>query len=129
MSNIQTLDQKITVIEKQGLFELHFEVTGHQRVPLIVELAFRTGGELTGSFQERTAGDGAKVWLLKEGAGRYRVGEDIIEFGPGLSEHQNLNISGGPSYDAHGAIMKVVGTRVYITGFTPFQKVITIKGA
>ena len=127
MSNIQTLDQKVTVVEKQGAFELHFDVTGHDRVPLTVELTFRPGGELGGSLQELAARDGNKVFLLKEGTGRYRVGDDVIEFGPGQAEHQSP-IPSGPSYAAHGATLRAAGTCVYITGFTPFKNVITIKG-
>lgn len=126
MSNIQTLDQKVTVIEQDGKFELHFDITGHNRVPFVVELAFRAGGELTGALQEAATRDGAKVLFLKEGNLRYRVGEDIIEVGPGQAEHQMTNLS-GPSYAAHGASLKADGKCVYITGFTPFTNVITIS--
>lgn len=41
MSNIQTLDQKVTVTEKAGVGEFHFEITGHEHVPFLVEMAFR----------------------------------------------------------------------------------------
>ncbi len=126
MSNIQTLDQKVTVIENHAAFELHFDITGHDRVPFLVELAFRPGGELKGALQELPARDGGKAYLLKEGFGRYQVGDDAIEFGPGLAEHQFLNLS-GPSYVAHGAVLKAAGILVYITGFTPFQRVLMIR--
>jgi hypothetical protein len=125
MSNVQVLDQKVTVAENQGSFELHFDITGHSRVAYAVELAFRPGGEFTGALEEVTR-DNAKAYFLKEGVGRYRVGDDAIEFGPGQAEHQQINLS-GPSYAAHGAALRARGTCVYITGFTPFQKVVTIK--
>jgi hypothetical protein len=128
MSNVQTLDQKVTVVEKQGIFELHFDITGHERVPFLVELAFRPGGELGGSIQELTARDNTKVYLLREGMGRYRLGDATIEFGPGQAEHQFLNLS-GPSYRAHGAVLTAPGTCVYITGLTPFRRVIMIRAA
>jgi hypothetical protein len=127
MGNIQTLDQRVTIIEDSGRFELHFDISGHDRVPFLVELAFRTGGELTGTLQEVTTRDGDKVLLLKEGNLRYQAGNDIIEIGPGQAEHQMLNLS-GPSYAAHGATLRAAGKRVYITGFTPFQKTIMIRG-
>ena len=126
MSNVQVLDQKVTIAENQGTFELRFEITGHSRVPYAVELAFRPGGEFTGSLEEVTTRDNAKVYFLKDGVGRYRVGDDVIEFGPGQAEHQQINLS-GPSYAAHGATLRARGTCVYLTGFTPFQKVVTIK--
>jgi hypothetical protein len=128
MSNVQTLDQKVTVVEKQGIFELHFDITGHERVPFLVELAFRPGGELGGSIQELTARDNTKVYFLREGMGRYRLGADTIEFGPGQAEHQFLNLS-GPSYTAYGAILKAPGTCVCVTGLTPFRRVIMIRAA
>jgi hypothetical protein len=127
MSNVQTLDQKVTVVEEHGVCELRFDIMGHDRVPFLVELAFRPGGELGGSLQELTTRDNTKVYLLKEGTGRYKAGEDTIEFGPGQADHQMLNLS-GPSYAAHGATLRASGILVYITGYTPFQRVVTIKG-
>jgi hypothetical protein len=127
MSNVQTLDQKVSVVEKQGVFELHFEITGHDRVPYVVELAFRTGGELSGSFTELPGADNSKVFLLTSGMGTYRAGKDVVEFGPGEAAHRFLNLS-GHTYSAHGATLRADGTRVYITGFTPFRRVLTIRG-
>jgi hypothetical protein len=125
MSNIQVLDQRVAITEKQGVFELQFDIGGHDRVPYTIELAFRVGGQLDGSFQEVPSRDG-KVFLLKEGVGRYRVGNDVIEFGPGQADHQSFNLS-GHSYAAHGATLRAMGTCVYITGFTPFRRTLTIR--
>ena len=127
MSNVQVLDQKVTVVEKQGVFELHFDIGGREGVSYTVEFIFRAGGELTGSLQEVVGRDGAKAYMLKEGMGRYKVGEDVIEFGPGQAAHQSA-IPSGPSYASHGATLSILGTAVRITGFTPFKNVITIKG-
>ena len=126
MSNIQSLDQKITAVENQGGFELHFEITGHEHVPVAIEFAFRQGGEFQGSLEEITARDHEKVFLLKDGIARYGVGEDTIEFGPGEGAHRFIDFS-GPSYAAHGATLKPPGTRVYITGITPFKRVVTVR--
>jgi hypothetical protein len=127
MSNVQTLEQKVTVARKRDGFELQVDITGHDRVPYLVELAFRPGGELGGSLRELPAQDNGKAFLLTEGMGTYRVGDDRIEFGAGQADHQFLNFS-GHSYAAHGGTLRADGIRVYITGFTPFKKVITIRG-
>jgi len=135
MSNVQVLDQKVTIVEKQGAFELHLEITGHERVPYAVELAFRPGGRFGGAVQETTLGNRSledsavetKVLFLKEGTGSYTVGSDVIEFGPGQADHEFINLS-AHTYQAHGATLRATGARVYITGFTPFWKVITIRG-
>jgi hypothetical protein len=131
-SNVQVLDQKVTVVEKQGLFELHIEITGHNRVPYAVELAFRPGGQFGGAIREtalsgRFGGAEGKAFFLKEGMGTYRVGDDVIEFGPGQSDHEVINFS-GHTYQAHGAVLRAAGNCLYITGYTPFRKVITIRG-
>jgi hypothetical protein len=131
MSNVQVLDQKVTVVEKQGAFELHIEIAGHNRVPYAVELAFRPGGQFTGALQEspmivRAGSDQGRVLLLKEGMGAYRVGDDIIEFGPGQADHAVIDFS-GHTYQAHGAVLRTAGNCVYIAGYTPFRKVITIR--
>lgn len=132
MSNVQVLDQKVTVIEKEGRFELHIEVGGHNRVPYTVELAFRPGGQFGGAIQEtalvgRFGGGEGKASFLKEGMGTYRVGGDVIEFGPGQADHTMISLS-GHTYQAHGAQLRAAGSCVYITGFTPFKKVIAIRG-
>ena len=125
MSNVQVLDQKVTVVEKQGSFELHFDIAGHNRVPYTVELAFRPGGQLSGSLQELALATMRRP-LFKGGLGRYKVGDDVIEFGPGQADHELINLS-GQSYEAHGAALRTAGKCVYITGFTPFQKTITLR--
>jgi hypothetical protein len=131
MSNVQTLDQKVTVVEKQGAFELQIEITGHERVPYAVELAFRAGGQFGGVIRETAAGGRAgagesKITFLTAGMGTYHVGEDAIEFGPGQADHESVNLS-GHTYQAHGGSLRASGNCIYITGYTPFRKVITIR--
>src|SRR5205823_4745297 len=126
MGNIVSLDQNVTISENGGKFELHFDVSGATGVPVALELAFRPGGKLEGSIQESTR-TREKALILKAGIGRYRVGNDAIEFGPGQAEHEFLNLA-GPSYVAHGGTLKANGLTVYITGFTPFNRVLTIMG-
>jgi hypothetical protein len=118
VSNVQVLDQKVTIVEKPGGFELHIEITGHNRVPYAVELAFRPGGQFSGVPE--------KALFLKEGMGAYRVGDDVIEFGPGKAEHEVINLS-GHTYQAHGTTLRTAGNCLYITGYTPFQHTITIR--
>jgi len=125
MSNVQTLDQKVEIVEERGAFELRFDISGAERVPFVIELAFRSGGEFQGQFEE--AGTGAnRILFLKDGMGKYRLGEDAIEFGPGVAEHRFVNLS-GPSYAAHGATLAAGGDCAYIAGFTPFRRVVTVR--
>ena len=122
MSNIQSLDQRISLREVNGKFELEFKITGPERVPVTLEIALRPGGQLDGALTEKTKD---RVYLLRQGACRYTVGDDTLEFGPGEAQHEYLNMAGS-SYAAHGATLRTDGICVYITGFTPFERTLTV---
>jgi hypothetical protein len=121
MSEIKTLDQTVTITENDGVFELEFSVVGPAGVPVTIELSFRRGGKLEGVRQAQP-----NVFFLENNNGRYVVGEDSIEFGPGRAEHQRTSMEGA-SYSAHRGILRTGGDCVYITGHTPFREKITIK--
>lgn len=121
-SNIQTLDQRVTVTENAGAFDLAFDVGGHDRVPVTIELTFRRGGELEGVEPGSTRTDNH---FLRHGTGRYSVGDDVITFGPGQADHEMIRM-GEASYESFGATSQPNSYRVYITGFTPFRKTVTI---
>jgi hypothetical protein len=121
-SNIQTLDQKVTVTENSGTFELAFDIGGHDRVPVTIELTFRRGGDLEGIEPGATR---PNLHFLRQGMGRYVVGNDVITFGPGQADHEMIGM-GGTSNEANNGTSQQDGSRVYITGFTPFHKTLTI---
>jgi hypothetical protein len=115
-SNIQTLDAVVEITESSGKFSLTIALTGTAEVPVSIELAFRHGGKLTGV--EPIAGT-ADAYLLHQGTGRYTVGSDTIEFGPGRVEHTYTQV--------RGAVPKWDGQSVYLTGLTPFKTTLTIS--
>lgn len=119
MSEVKTLHQKITITEANGTFALAFDITGHNDVPVTIELCFRAGGQLTGIRRGTNS-------FLAEGMGAYRAGGDVIEFGPGRAAHQFINLDGA-SYTAHRGSAKPTGECVYLTGYTPFRETITIR--
>jgi hypothetical protein len=121
MSEIKTLDQTVTITEKNGIFELDFAVLGPAGVPVTIELNFRRGGKLEGVRQAQQ-----DLYFLEGNIGRYMVGDDNIEFGPGRMEHQRTSMEGA-SYSAHRGNLKPGGDCVYITGHTPFREKLTIK--
>ena len=114
-SEVQHANAQIIISEKDGVFELDFEVSGTENLPLAIEMAFRNGGSLTG-VEKSSHENGA--FLFKEGKGKYRFEDDEIEFGIGHVEHEWIRIRGG--------LEKPDGDCVYLTGFTPFKKKITI---
>jgi hypothetical protein len=114
-SNVQHLESVAEIIERDGKFELTLAITGTDRVPVAVELAFRHGGELHGVEALTKAQD---TYLLKSGSGQYVFGGQTIEFGPGQAEHTWTQL--------RGALPKWDGQSVYLTGFTPFKTTLTI---
>ena len=122
-SNIQTLQQKVTVTENAGAFELAFDVGGHDRVPVTIELSFRHDGTLEGIEPGTTR---PNLFFLRQGTGHFRVGEDVITFGPGQADHEMIRLEGA-SYEAPQRPSPPDRYKVYITGFTPFQKTLTIS--
>jgi hypothetical protein len=94
---------------------LEFSITGTDEVPVALELAFRHGGKLTGVTPVAHVND---AFLLSSGMGRYTVGEDTIEFGPGQASHTYTQV--------RGALPKWDGLSVYLTGLTPFKTTLTI---
>jgi hypothetical protein len=113
-SERQSLQAQITVSEKEGIFELGFDLKGTENVPLAIEFAFRKGGNLNGVEKLIDSG----TYLLKDGMAKYTFENDVIEFGPGKAEHSWTAI--------RGALPKPDGECVYITGFTPFSHQIKI---
>jgi hypothetical protein len=114
-SNVQRLETTVEITERDGVFSLAFSLTGTPDVPVTIELAFRHGGTLTGV--EPLGGNGTS-FLLPSGTGRYSVGDDTIEFGPGMRDHTYTQI--------RGALPKWDGQSVFVTGMTPFQHSLSI---
>ncbi len=114
-SNVQNLTAVVTITEQAGRFRLEFAVEGTAEVPVAIELAFRHGGKLEGVEPVKHMPD---AFLLRAGLGRYVLGDDTIEFGPGHVEHTYTQL--------RGALPKWDGQSVYLTGLTPFRTVVTI---
>jgi hypothetical protein len=114
-SEVQVQESVVTITETGGKFSLEISVGGTDHVPVSIELAFRAGGKLTGVEPLAGATD---AFLLKSGTGRYTVGDDTIEFGPGRVEHTYTQV--------RGALPKWDGLSVYLTGLTPFKTTLTI---
>jgi hypothetical protein len=91
-----------------------------------LELTFRPGGVLEGV--EPLAAPG--TFQLTDGTGRYSVGGDVIEFGPGSP----ADLDAPPVYNPGEAYRYLAGTnatdglKVYITGRTRGTFTLTLRG-
>jgi hypothetical protein len=91
-----------------------------------LELTFRPGGVLEGV---EPAG-GRESFQLVEGTGRYRVGADVVEFGPGNGKDTDTPpvYNPGEGYRYLGGTNSTDGLKVYITGRTRGTHTITLRG-
>jgi hypothetical protein len=116
-SEIQYLETTVKIKEISGGLEVEFDLKGTDGVPVSMELIFRAGGKLYGVEQ---AAKEPNAYFLNKNEGTYTIGEDSIIFGPGKSEHKGIYLRGGLPVEPNSP-------SVYLTGFTPFKHVITLK--
>ncbi len=116
VSNVKTLDTKISFTATAGTDELVFEVTGQAGVPVTIELCFLEGGQLSGVLPADKGN-----YFLEEGMGKYEYGGNTIQFGPGTMKHKFINRLEGERYSTHFGSLRTEGMHVYLTGVTPFK--------
>lgn len=109
-SEVQNLRSVTRVRRHRRGLRVGIEITGCAGVPVAVELGFRTGGALEGV---RAVDGQPGAFLLETVRGRFRYGDDTIDFGPGRATHRWVQI--------RGALPKLDADSVYLTGATPFR--------
>ncbi len=115
-SEICKLEQSATITETPNGFRLRIQANGTKNVPVAIEINFREGGKLEGVAPMHKLEDG---WALAQDSGSYTMGKDTIRFGPALHEHSFTVM--------RGALPKLPGPSVYLTGFTPFDHTIDFE--
>ena len=122
-SEVQQLHYQVSVQETDAKFTIRIRIEGTDHVPVAVELAFRTGGQLEGvtALHEEMADEEkeAERYLLEDGFGTYRYEETTIRFGPGKAAHRWVQL--------RGALPKLEAQSVYLTGYTPFEHELVIS--
>jgi hypothetical protein len=112
-ADIVSMRTRIDVRPTDDGVELVIDTDGPSSV-WALELAFREGGSFEGLAP--VADDTA---VLREGFGRYRVGDGAIEFGPGTGVGGRPRYFPGEDYDYLGGTDALRGPRAYITGRAP----------
>lgn len=122
---VHTLETKASILVEgdRTILELAFDGAD---TAFALELAFRPGGTLSGveALEEPLA-----FQLLGE-SGRYQVGSDIIEFGPGQPADPDTppRYNPGENYRYLGGTNAADGVKVYITGRTRGTCRIMLRG-
>lgn len=116
MSEAQTINYQVSITESNGKVSIQIIIDGTDDVPVSLEMSFRDGGELTGVVADKLDGD---VYFLESGSGEYKIGDDVIKFGPGATTHKWAQM--------RGMLPKQPGKSVYLTGYTPFNHTIELS--
>ncbi|WP_458108725.1 hypothetical protein M1D51_04765 [Arthrobacter sp. R3-55] len=116
----------VTPNAAHGTVELELDFDGAE-TSYALELTFRAGGQLTG-VEDACAGSG--TFQLTSGMGAYRVGDDVIEFGPGNAADPDSPpvYNPGEAYRYPGGSNATYGVKVYITGRTLGSHRVVLKG-
>lgn len=105
-----------TVSEFEEGFRLDLKAGETAEVPLAVEISFRPGGQLEGVEEVKGR---PNSYILKSGTGTYKLGRDVIRFGPGRAEHRYTAV--------RGAEPQLPGPSVYLTSFTPVEQTLEFR--
>lgn len=117
--NLRTQVAMKELSNSQG-YELEFLINETDDVAITLELCFRKGGTLSGVIPSNS--DEKDTFFLNEGQGTYKVGDDVITFGPGMHKHTRIRRLSNEQYSVHnGEVSTLDGYLVYITGVTPFR--------
>jgi len=100
-----TLDQIAELTQTAKGFRLRIRANGTIGVPVAIEINLRDGGKLEGCDE-----------ILSTGYATYSTPDSSLRFGPGLAEHRWTQL--------RGALPKLPGRSVYLTGFTPVDHTI-----
>lgn len=117
--DLKVLTTEIMITEVDGGFDLIFDLDGPVTT-LAIELAFRSGGTLSGTIP---AGTGNQ---LVEGRGSYTVGSDTITFGPGTGPG-SIAMDAGEKYTYLGGSLVPAGVLVGLAGAVPFRHTLQIR--
>ncbi|MFJ6453327.1 hypothetical protein [Paenarthrobacter sp. NPDC091669] len=109
-----------------GTVELELDFNGAE-TSYALELTFRAGGQLSGVEE---AGAGSGTFQLTSGMGAYRVGNDVIGFGPGIAADPDSPpvYNPGEAYRYPGGSNASYGVKVYITGRTSRSHRVVLTG-
>jgi hypothetical protein len=101
------LDQTAELAQTPAGYRLRIQASGTDNVPVAIEINLREGGKLQGCDE-----------ILSSGYATYATPDGSLRFGPGIAQHQWTQL--------RGALPRLPGRSVYLTGFTPFDHTLEV---
>ncbi|MHC6593083.1 hypothetical protein [Arthrobacter sp. C152] len=125
-ATVHRLGTEIAVHAGNGQASLDIRFDGTDTA-FALELTFRPGGVLDGVEPAGAPG----TFQLVSGTGTYRLGQDVIVFGPGLPADPDAPAAYNPgeAYRYPGGTNAAEGLKVYITGRTSGTHRFTFRGS
>lgn len=117
-SEICTLNYRATVTETPAGCKLRIQADGTDEVPLTVEITLREGAQISGAEKLGKLRD---AWLLKSGNAEYSLNGSTLAIGPGRADHRYVEV--------RGALQRLDGPTLFITGFSPFDHTIEFNAS
>jgi hypothetical protein len=102
------LNQSAELTQVPAGYRLRIRGGGTDHVPVSIEINLREGGKLEGCDE-----------ILARGYATYSTPDGALRFGPGIGQHRWTQL--------RGALPKLPGRSVYLTGFTPFDHTLEIS--
>lgn len=113
--SLRRLGIAIRAVPEPTGYRLLIETDGEAEVGITIEITLRPGGVLTGA---QPLADGG--FHLVDGQASYSVGQDRLLIGPG-SGSGTVKAASGDNYAWANGQLQLPGTRLYLTGHTPFR--------
>lgn len=116
-SEVQKMEYRLNVSRIAKGFTLHFSLRGTDGVPVAIEISLKKNA---GKLDHIDNAPGVEdAYLLKEDAAIFSTSYHAIRIKGGKSEHRWTAL--------RGALPKLNGSSIYITGYTPFEHEIIIE--
>ncbi len=109
-SEINRMRYETKVLMRPHGLDLFVSAQGTEGVPTSLEINLREGGQLKGVADSR---HGEDTFLFKNASAEYQMGSDTIRFEGGQYAHSYTEV--------RGALAKLPGPSLYVTGYTPFR--------
>ena len=120
-SEVQQLQSLVKIREQSGGFDVELEITGTDGVPIAIELGCYEDTQVSGAAP--VAGDSQSL-LMTNGKSALSIGTDHIDLHCEPVGHDEIEHSWT---QIRGALPKLPGKSLYITGFTPFRRTLEFR--
>lgn len=125
-TEISHLTYQVDATETEKGWQLRIRATGTDQVPVTIEVNLREGGKLTGNTTPHP--NIKEAHMMNEGWATYQCGANTMRIGPATPvSAKPYDVGQHLLVEMRGALPKLPGPSLYLTGHTPFDHTITFE--